>query len=125
MATRPRMLGARSKAERSRLYEAERRKAKPWRAWYGTPEWRAIRRAVLIDQPLCERHLRRGEIVAATVVNHRMPHRGDWLLFVEGPFEAVCKGCHDGIIQREERAEARARARAGAARHGVRRTELG
>jgi len=118
MATRPRVRGARSRVERSRAYEAERRKAKPWRAWYGTPQWRAVRRAVLIEQPLCERHLRRGEIIAATVVNHCTPHRGNWGLFIGGPFEAVCKACHDSEIQREERAEARARARRAARGRG-------
>ena len=39
----------------------------------------------------------------ATVVNHRVPHRGDHALFWDrGNWEGVCKPCHDGPIQRAE-----------------------
>lgn len=107
MVTRPRVLGARPKVERSREYDARRREAKPWRAWYALPEWQAIRAIVLAERPLCERHKRAGSVVAATIVNHVHPHRGDWTLFLAGPFEALCKPCHDGDVQREERRAAR------------------
>lgn len=59
----------------------------------------------LARQPLCERHLQRGEVEPATVVHHRVPHRGAWALFIDpSNHESACKACHDGEIQREERA---------------------
>ena len=95
--------------ERKREVDADRRRAKPWRSFYGTPEWREIKAAQKAKQPLCERHLKRGEIVAMQVVNHKVRHRGDWALFLAGPFESLCKACHDGEVQREERAAGRGR----------------
>jgi 5-methylcytosine-specific restriction endonuclease McrA len=75
-----------------------------YRAWYKTPEWRALRKAQLEKQPLCERHLRRGQRVAASVANHKRPHRGDRALFFSaGNLQSVCKACHDGDVQSEER----------------------
>jgi 5-methylcytosine-specific restriction endonuclease McrA len=77
--------------------------ARRYRGWYKTPAWRAARAAQLQRQPLCERHLARGEVVAATVVNHRRRHRGDWALFIDpANHESTCKPCHDGPIQSEE-----------------------
>lgn len=107
MPTMPPMLhGRRTRAERGRSYDAERRKAKPWRAWYNTKTWRAIREQQLAIEPLCERCKRDGDTTEATVVNHRVPHRGDWDRFVAGPFESLCKPHHDGEAQREERGAA-------------------
>ena len=109
MPTRPATLGQRATPERRRGNDAARRKAKPWRRWYGLAVWAAIRAGQLARQPLCERHLRRGKTVAATVCNHVEPHRGDWEKFIGGPFESLCKACHDSEVQREEKAEARRR----------------
>jgi 5-methylcytosine-specific restriction protein A len=42
--------------------------------------------------------------VAASVVNHKIPHKGDVELFYSPEnIESVCKSCHDGPIQSEER----------------------
>lgn len=97
----------RTKRERDREHDDRRRKSKPWRAWYNTPAWRAIRAAQLAAKPLCERCEARGRVTPATTVNHKVPHRGDWNLFIAGPFESCCKPCHDGEVQREERRAAR------------------
>lgn len=107
---RPRILGQRSHEERrqqQRDFDAQRREAKPWRDWYKLKIWFRIRYRQLTDQPLCERCLAAGKVVKATVVNHKTPHKGDWQLFISGPFESSCKPCHDGEIQREERAARR------------------
>lgn len=104
---RPRTLGQKPKAERRRQVDADRRHAQAWRSWYGLAIWRDIKRRQLDRQPLCERHLKRGLVVLATVVNHVGRHRGDWERFISGPFESSCKACHDSEIQREERAEGR------------------
>lgn len=56
------------------------------------------------ENALCVYCTRAGRITAATVVNHRMPHRGDMRLFWDRTnWEGVCKPCHDGIIQSFEK----------------------
>lgn len=103
MPQMPPTLHKRSKSERDRAYDTERRRVKPWRNLYNTAQWKRIRANQLARQPLCERHLKRGEIVAADTVNHRVRHHGDPVKFFAGPFESACKACHDSEIQREER----------------------
>jgi 5-methylcytosine-specific restriction enzyme A len=76
--------------------------AAEYRKLYKTSRWKARRAAQLAEHPLCERCLVLGVAVAATVANHRTPHRGDLVLFWEGPLESTCKPHHDGAIQREE-----------------------
>jgi 5-methylcytosine-specific restriction protein A len=76
----------------------------PWRKWYKQKAWLSLRQQQLAKQPLCERHLKRGQAVAANVVNHLRPHRGDRLLFLNpANLESVCKACHDGEIQQQEK----------------------
>ena len=106
MPVMPPTLGRKGLTERRRSFDQERAKARPWRGWYSSTAWRRRRAGQLKRQPLCERHLALGQVVAATVANHRQPHRGDWTLFIEGDLESVCKACHDSLIQREERVTA-------------------
>ena len=103
MPMMPPTIGQRPKAERDADYEGERRRVKPWRRWYSTAVWKAIRRTQLRAQPLCERCLGREVTRAARVVNHRVAHRGVWERFIAGPFESLCKRCHDSEVQSEER----------------------
>lgn len=106
MATRPASFRPRNQPTRvvlEREYEARRRQAHPWRALYKTPQWQAIRVAVFADEPLCRRCHASGLVVPATVVNHVERHHGDPVKFFAGPFEPLCKPCHDGEVQREER----------------------
>lgn len=96
--------GVRSKAERDREHDALRRGSQPWRVWYSQRVWREARAAQLSREPLCRRCAGQGRIVVATVVNHIIAHRGDWALFCDpANHESVCKTCHDGLIQSEER----------------------
>lgn len=90
---------------RQREHDAKRRASSPWRSWYSRPEWtKQARPAQLSRQPYCERCLRQGLKVKATVVNHRIPHRGNWALFIDpSNHESTCKPCHDSAIQREEK----------------------
>jgi 5-methylcytosine-specific restriction protein A len=77
--------------------------AAAYRKLYNTAQWRALRKAQLQAQPLCERCKAKGFLVAATVVNHRKPHKGDQRLFFDPTgLESTCKPCHDGPIQSEE-----------------------
>lgn len=79
------------------------REAQAWQHFYSTSQWKAIRTDQLQREPLCERCKKRGKIIAATVVHHLVPHKGDWTLFVKGPFASSCKPCHDGAEQQIER----------------------
>jgi hypothetical protein len=74
-----------------------------YRQLYKTAQWSSIRKQQLSEHPLCARHLSRSLIVPATVVHHKEPHRGDRERFFSGPFESLCKACHDGPTQSAER----------------------
>jgi 5-methylcytosine-specific restriction endonuclease McrA len=78
-----------------------------WRAWYKSPEWRALKRFVhlrdlgtcqcgcgtVIDEP--------GEMIA----DHVVPHRGDRARFFDpANVQTLWKPHHDGWKQRLERA---------------------
>ena len=42
-------------------------------------------------------------VVAASVCDHIVPHKGNKELFFAGPFQSLCKKCHDGTKQRLEK----------------------
>lgn len=69
--------------------------ARIYRAWYKTARWRAIRTRQLAAEPLCRYCMRRGFITPATVCDHVQPHRGNAVLFHDGPFQSLCAPCHD------------------------------
>ena len=78
--------------------------AKAYRRLYRTAAWKRMRAAQLARQPLCERCVKAGRVTAATVVNHRDPHKGDMARFSDrANLESACAPCHDGAIQSEER----------------------
>lgn len=69
---------------------------------YGS-RWQKARERFLFAHPLCERCKKRNRTTVATVVNHRIPHKGDQALFWdEANWEPACKPCHDSDIRREE-----------------------
>jgi 5-methylcytosine-specific restriction protein A len=58
--------------------------------------WQKARAAFLSSHPLCAEHERQGRVVAASVVDHRIPHRGDQRLFWDrSNWQPLCKSCHD------------------------------
>ena len=66
--------------------------------------WQKARATFLRQHPLCEMHQARGQVVAATVVDHKVPHRGDQALFWDtSNWQALCKRCHDSHKQRLEK----------------------
>ena len=77
--------------------------ARSWRKWYGTARWQRRRRALFAASPLCAYCQRLGLVVPATIADHVEPHRGDPDKFWHGRLQALCKPCHDGDKQREER----------------------
>lgn len=57
--------------------------------------WQKARRTFLFEHPLCEECLKRGEITAATDVDHIKPHKGDSKLFWDtSNWQALCHRCH-------------------------------
>ncbi len=68
--------------------------------------WRKARASFLREHPLCAMCLADGLTVAATVVDHINPHRGDQSLFWDNSnWQPLCASCHSGAKQREERGE--------------------
>jgi len=73
-----------------------------YRELYTTHRWRKLRVEQLRRQPLCEMCFNHGKITEANVVDHKEPHRGDMDRFWAGPFQSLCKHCHDSHKQRAE-----------------------
>lgn len=74
-----------------------------WRAWYSTPEWQQIRARQLRLEPHCRMCAEAGVRTKADTVDHVVRHRGDRCLFFGGPFQSLCKRCHDTRKQSEEK----------------------
>lgn len=59
-------------------------------------KWRKARLAYLAKHPLCVKCKEAGKLVAATVVDHIVPHKGDYKLFWDSEnWQPLCKECHD------------------------------
>jgi len=71
-----------------------------------TYAWQKASKAFLAqpENALCRMHRQRGDTVAATIVDHIIPHRGDHALFWDrSNWQPLCKLCHDSHKQSEER----------------------
>ncbi|AWV07218.1 HNH endonuclease signature motif containing protein [Marilutibacter maris] len=69
--------------------------------------WQQYRLRFLAEHPLCVMCQAEGRVTAATIVDHKQPHRGDERLFWEPTnHQALCKPHHDGEKQREEHEQA-------------------
>jgi len=66
-------------------------------------KWQVARESFLQSHPLCVEHEKKGRLVAASVVDHIKPHRGDMSLFWDrNNWQPLCKPCHDIYKQRLE-----------------------
>lgn len=66
--------------------------------------WQRARLQFLNLNPLCCYCDKQGKVKPANIVDHIKPHKGDYNLFWdESNWQAMCKECHDGIKDREER----------------------
>jgi len=65
--------------------------------------WQKARAGHLRSHPLCVYCEREGRVTAATIVDHKVPHRGNQTLFWDQTnWQSMCKPHHDGQKQREE-----------------------
>ena len=66
-------------------------------------KWQQARAGFLKSHPLCADHLKRGQVVAASVVDHITPHRGDQNLFWDkSNWQPLCQSCHNAKTARED-----------------------
>ncbi|MBW7452456.1 HNH endonuclease signature motif containing protein [Paenibacillus sepulcri] len=66
-------------------------------------KWRTERLGFLSKHPLCICCQQKGLIVAATVVDHIKPHKGDKALFWDrNNWQPMCKSDHDAKTVRED-----------------------
>jgi hypothetical protein len=83
--------------DRRRLADTETRKL------HKTKRWQDLRWSVLLrDQFTCQICRRLEGDTSQLVCDHVEPHRGDIQKFWAGPFQTLCKPCHDGQKQKEE-----------------------
>lgn len=77
--------------------EQRSREASDWHRLYNLPVWRdRLRPEQLLLEPYCRGCARDGRRTRATVVDHVIPHRGDFALFADGGnLQSLCKRCHD------------------------------
>lgn len=66
-------------------------------------KWQKARERYLREHPLCVYCERDGVTTAASVVDHKIPHRGDMVLFWdEDNWQSLCATHHSRDKQREE-----------------------
>ena len=71
---------------------------------YSRHQWQDLRARQLRMHPLCLFCLKQGYTVAANVVDHIRPHRGDPALFHDPDnLQSLCKQHHDGAKQEQEK----------------------
>lgn len=77
---------------------------------YNDRAWRRLRESQLKAEPLCRFCKANGRVVLATVCDHITQHKGDIEKFWQGPFQSLCKPCHDTEkAEQEGRAAPRAK----------------
>lgn len=75
---------------------ARSRNKKRGQSPYNTNEWWRARAAFLLENPYCAECYKRGRVaIAATVVDHVVPHKGDTRLFWDRRnWQGLCSRCH-------------------------------
>ncbi len=69
--------------------------------FYQSKDWRALRAAVLRDDPLCVACQAKGMLVAATVVDHVVPLKDGGARFDRANLQPLCVSCHNRKTARE------------------------
>ena len=88
----------RAELERRKVFYKDARHGM-WDNMYASAKWKAVRVAQLKEQPFCE--ICGAE---ATEVHHKIPHNGNWDLFLDiDNLAIICRSCHARETQRESR----------------------
>lgn len=89
--------------------QSRRRSSAGYHSWYSKAIWTDdLRPGQLLREPFCRVCAAKGIRTPATVVDHVVPFRGDWWLFVDpGNHQSLCKYHHDQKTAREQAAERR------------------
>ena len=77
----------------------------PYRSWYKTARWVKARARWLKEHPFCTDYFgdHNGSLVVANTVDHRIPHKGDEVLFWdEGNWQSMCRTCHNKKTAKED-----------------------
>lgn len=86
--------------------------AASWHGWYKLPIFRKLRSDQLLREPFCRECARKGLRVRATDVDHIIPHRGRWAIFVDPKnLQSLCHSCHSRKTAAEMRQQAAEKAR--------------
>lgn len=68
-------------------------------------KWQQAREGYLAKHPLCVYCQAQDIIRPATIVDHKIPHRGDMKLFWDRDnWQGLCVPCHSSVKQREDNA---------------------
>lgn len=71
---------------------------------YDRRRWKRARALFLAKHPTCRLCAEAGRVSGATVVDHRVPHKGDPQLFWDqSNWQALCTPCHDSTKRKAER----------------------
>ena len=81
----------------------QRGRSAKWHGWYSLPIWtQVLRPNQLLREPFCRECAKQGLRTRATVVDHIVPHRGDWSLFTaRDNLQSLCKHHHDAKTMQE------------------------
>lgn len=105
-ALKPRLSAAPSRLHRAtdeRSLDRRRLADTETRRLHKTARWQRLRWSILVrDLFTCQICGRIEGDTSQLVCDHVEPHRGDVEKFWAGPFQALCKPCHDGQKQKEE-----------------------
>lgn len=105
-ALKPRLQAAPSRLHRAtdeRSLDRRRLADTETRRLHKTARWQRLRWSILVrDQFICRLCGRVEGDTSQLVCDHVEPHRGDVEKFWSGPFQTLCKPCHDGQKQKEE-----------------------
>lgn len=89
--------------------QQRRRASAAYHGWYSKPIWtKRLRPDQLAREPFCRVCAAQGIRTRATTVDHVVPFRGDWDLFVSSAnHQSLCKYHHDQKTAREQAEERR------------------
>lgn len=78
-------------------------RARPWSRLYSTARWKRLRARQLASEPLCCMCGELGRVTEATVADHKVPHKGDEVLFFNARnLQSLCKTHHDSSKAKQE-----------------------